>query len=207
MGDFRKPLITGNLSAIRGRYNFFGKPFSLSRGVFYFDGDSLSSSRFDVSGEHRHSNMTTRIRVSGSPAAPGFQIESDPPTASDEILARLFFGKEVANLTPFQALRLAQAVNTLRGGGSSMLDFFERTHKFLGVDQLDIIQSGDNNRQTVVSAGKYIRENVYVTMEKGLAAESGKVSVEVELTPNITLESEAGADSQGKIGINRKYDY
>lgn len=32
-------------------------------------------------------------------------------------------------------------------------------------------------------------------------------SVEVELTPSITVESETGSDSQGGIGIHGKWDY
>ena len=105
------------------------------------------------------------------------------------------------------ALKLAQAVNALRGKSGGILGFFDRTRKFLGVDQLAIDQSEETGGQAAISVGKYIGENVYVEMGKGLGKESGKVKVEVELTPNVSLESQVGEDSNGGIGINWKWDY
>ena len=88
-----------------------------------------------------------------------------------------------------------------------MLDFFDKTRRLLGVDQLEVKQSGENGGETALSAGKYVKENVYLEVEKGLGADSGKISVEVDLTPNITLDSETGADSESGVGINWKWDY
>ena len=200
-------LITGNLSVIRGQYNFFGKSFTLTKGIITFDGQNPPAPAFDVTGEHHRADMTARIRVFGTPSAPTIDIESEPPMPSDEILSRLLFGKGVAHITPFQALKLAQAVNALRGNSGGILGFFDRTRKFLGVDQLAIDQSEETGGQAAISVGKYIGENVYVEMGKGLGKESGKVKVEVELTPNVSLESQVGEDSNGGIGINWKWDY
>ena len=87
------------------------------------------------------------------------------------------------------------------------MDFLDRTRKLLGVDQLEVKQPDENGGGTALSAGKYVGDNVYLQVEQGLGPESGKVSVEVEVTPNITVESEVGVDSQGGAGINWKWDY
>lgn len=50
-----------------------------------------------------------------------------------------------------------------------------------------------------MSAGKYLRDGVYLEVEKGVGPESGKSSVEVEMTPNITLETEVGENAQGVL--------
>jgi autotransporter translocation and assembly factor TamB len=127
---------------------------------------------------------------------------------SDEILAHLLFGRSATNITPFQALRLAQAVNSLRGGGSGgMFDFMDRTRRLMGVDEFNINQSGGKKGETSASVGKYMRDNVYLEVEQGLGADTGKVSVEIELTPHIAVETDMGAAGQGGVGVNWKWDY
>ena len=112
----------------------------------------------------------------------------------------------MSSITPFQALRLAQAVNSLAGGGG-LFDIMDRTRKIIGVDQLDVKQADEKGGKTSVSVGKYLRDNVYMEMEKGLGTEGGKISVEVELSPNISLETDAGSDANAGVGVNWKWDY
>ena len=207
-GSAAEASIIGDVSVVRGKYNFFGKSFSLTSGVISFDGRSPPAPELDVIGEHKRTDMTTRIKILGTPSAPKITIESDPSLPSDEILSRLLFGRGSNSITPFQALQIAQAANALRGGGGGgMMDFLDRTRKLLGVDQLEVKQPDENGGGTALSAGKYVGDNVYLQVEQGLGPESGKVSVEVEVTPNITVESEVGVDSQGGAGINWKWDY
>jgi translocation and assembly module TamB len=206
-GDTRAPVLDGSISLLRGRYNLFGKPLTLTRGTISFDGDIPPSPDFDVVGESKRSDVTTRVQLSGSVSEPTLRIESDPPMPSDEALSRLLFGKGMDEMSPFQALRLAQAIKALSGDGSGILDFFDRTQKLIGVDQLDIRQAGETSDQTALSVGKYIGEGIYVEVEKGLWSESDKVSIEADITPNISVESEAGTISGGGVGINWKFDY
>ena len=39
---------------------------------------------------------------------------------------------------------------------------------------------------TTLSAGKYITDDIYLSLDQGLTPGSSKVTVEVELTPNLT---------------------
>ena len=164
------------------------------------------SPRFEVVAEHKGSDIIARIRLTGTPASLKLTLDSTPPLPSDEILSRILFGRSVTQISPVQALQLAAAVKAL-AGGSSIFDVMDRTRQFLGVDQLDIKTSGDTKGDAALSMGKYLRDDVYLEVEQGLGKESGKVSVEMELTPNITIETEAGADAQGGVGFNWKWDY
>jgi autotransporter translocation and assembly factor TamB len=58
-----------------------------------------------------------------------------------------------------------------------------------------------------VSAGKYISDTVYLEVEQGLGPDSGKASVQWEVTPNITVETEAGVNAEGGAGVSWKWDY
>jgi translocation and assembly module TamB len=149
--------------------------------------------------------MTAEVKVSGPATLPSITLSSSPPYPSDEILARLLFGKSLETLTPLQALQLAQAVRTLAGGGG--LDVFGKTRKLLGMDQLELMQSDEDEGEAAIRAGKYINDRIYFQVEQGVGSASSKASVEVELSPNLSLETEIGADSGGGVGVKWRWDY
>ena len=115
----------------------------------------------------------------------------------------LLFGKSLDNITPWQAFRLSQALRTLSGGqGFNVLGSVRQALK---VDQLEVIQ-GDQD-QMAIGVGKYVSDEVFVDVQKQVYGEGGKVSVEVQVTPNIAVESEVGTDSNADIGINWGFNY
>ena len=65
----------------------------------------------------------------------------------------------------------------------------------------------DANGAMTVGAGRYISEDVYVGVEQGASADSSGVVVNIELTDSLSLETEAGADSSGRVGIDWRWDY
>lgn len=203
-GAAREPEVTGMLSVVRGYFNFLGKRFDLKRGIISFDGSMPPAPRLDLIAEASAKDLTARLQLSGPVESMKIDLSSDPILPSDEILSRLLFGRDVSAITPFQALQLVQAVNVLRGGG---LDFMGRTRQLLGIDQLEITQQGEELEGATVKAGKYLSEDVYFKVEQGVASGSGKVSVEWEITPNITVETEAGVNAEGGAGVKWKWDY
>ena len=204
-GEARAPEITGHFSMVRGHFNFLGKRFDLKRGIISFDGSSPPSPRIDALAEASTKKLTARLQLSGAMASLEMELTSDPVLPSDEILARLFFGQSVSNMSPIQALQLAQAASVLAGGRG--VDFMGKTRQFLGVDQLDVKQGGEDAGETSLRAGKYLSEKVYLEVEQGMGSETGKASVEWEVTPNISVETEAGVNAEGGVGVKWKWDY
>jgi translocation and assembly module TamB len=205
-GSTVDPSLTGVLSVIRGRYNFLGKPFSLNSGTLTFGGFSTPSPTLDFSAEYERSDMTAHIRLSGDLTSIDVLMDSEPPLPTDEILSRLLFDRGVASISPIQALQLGQALNAM-AGSRSPFDVADRTRRILHVDQLDIKESGEKGGGASVSIGKYLTDNVYVEIEKGVGTEGGSILSEVELTPNLTFESETGTDAHVGVGLNWKWDY
>jgi translocation and assembly module TamB len=214
-GNSDKPVITGKLSAVRGFFNFMGKRFDLKEGRINFYGAIPSVPSLDVLAEYSAKDMLARLRLSGSLTEPLLEISSEPSLPKDEILSHLLFGRSITDISPVQAIQLAQAVNTLTFGGG--FDFLGYARKFLGVDQLEVKQaengiSEENGSQSdieasAISVGKYVHERVYVTTERGMQDESGKVAVEVEVTPNITVETEVKENAEGGVGVKWKWNY
>ena len=56
-------------------------------------------------------------------------------------------------------------------------------------------------------AGKYLNKDVYVEVQKGVAAQSGKARVQVQIAPNVSVQAETGENAQGGIGLQWRYDY
>ena len=76
----------------------------------------------------------------------------------------------------------------------------------LGVDTLDV-SAGAAPGESAVRAGKYLNDDVYIELERGMAEQSGRARVEVEILPNVSLEADTGADAQSGVGIKWRYDY
>jgi translocation and assembly module TamB len=204
-GSAGAPVVTGNLSVVRGHADFLGKRFNLNRGVIAFDGAVPPSPQLDVLAEAKAKNITAQLEIVGPIKNPSIKLSSDPALPSDEILSRLLFGRSLTDITPFQAVQLALAANTLAGGGG--FDLMGRTRKILHVDQLEVKNLDGGKDEAAVSAGKYLTENVYLEVEKGLGPKSGKASVEWEATPNIGIETEVGENADAGMGINWKWHY
>lgn len=204
-GEVQAPQILGSFSIVRGNFTFLGERFDMKRGLLSFDGSSPPSPRIEALAETSTKELTARLQLSGSLDSPKLELTSEPALPSDEILSRLLFGRRVSNMSPLQALQLAQAASLLAGGGG--VDFMGKTRQFLGVDQLEVKQNGETGGGTSLRAGKYLREDIYLEVERGVGAETGKASVEWEVTPHITLESEVGENAEGGVGVQWKWDY
>ncbi|WP_243438256.1 translocation/assembly module TamB domain-containing protein [Fundidesulfovibrio soli] len=201
-----EPEIEGDIRIVKGQLDFFGKNFDLARGEVTFTGTNPPVPMLDMEAKTQAGDITASILVSGSATRPKIEFTSDPAVPRDEILARVLFGQSVSSLTPPQALQLAQAVASMSGAGGS-LDFLGATRKLAGLDYLGVKSTGKSLGQSTVAAGKYVADGVYVEASQGLAGSSGAVSVEVDVTKNITVESRIGLDSKTGVGVNWKFDY
>jgi translocation and assembly module TamB len=105
-----------------------------------------------------------------------------------------------------QAVLLADGVASLAGGGSGSLDIMGRTRRLTGLDQVDVRQGEESKQGPAIGVGKYLTDDIHVEVEQGTGVDSGEVSVEVEVTPNISGDSETGADAQSRVGVNLKLD-
>jgi translocation and assembly module TamB len=206
-GRAEDPTITGSLSLVRGRFNFPGKEFTLTRGQIGFDGAVPPVPNLDVEAEARAPRLTARLHLLGPFSSPTITLASEPPLPQEEILSQLLFGRSSTAITPLEAAQLAYATNALVGRGGP--DFMGRVRRLLRIDQLQVKQreTPEGAQEAAVVAGKYILDGVYLEVEKGTEATRDKASLQVEVTPNITVGTEVGVDSQGGVSLNWRWDY
>ena len=201
-GTTAVPRISGLLTARRGKFDIIGKSFALQNSTIRF----LAGDRIDpvlgIRGVYQADDLTVIARLAGPASKPEVILESQPSLPEDEILSRVLFGKSKGRLSAAEAVQLAASVSELSGGGSG-LDILGSLRRFAGVDVLEV-GAGDGGAQ--VKAGKYIADGVYVGAKQGSAPGSSSVEVEVEVTPNISVNTESG-QTDSSVGVQFKWDY
>ena len=140
--------------------------------------------------------------LDGPAAEPTVRFEATPDAPQDEVLAQVFFGRDVSQLSAFQALQLANAVASLAGSGGAGV--ISNLRQSFDLDDLDITTDDDGN--AAVRAGKYLSENIYTDVTVG-GAGGAAVSLNIDLTPNITAKGSVEADSNTSLGIFFERDY
>jgi translocation and assembly module TamB len=207
-GTAAAPHLVGGIHTLQGGgIEFFGRRLELVRGRVTFSGGTPPDPELDVEASIAASDATCGVLVSGTAAKPAITLTSNPPLPRDEILARILFGQSAGTITAFQGLQMAQAGAALMSGSGSSLDLLSRTRRLAGLDELDFVPGQGGLETTRLRAAKYLAKGVKVTVDQGAAADSGSVAVEVDITPNISVESKVGADSNQGVGVNWKWDY
>ena len=199
-GSSAAPEIAGSIDFRRGFLDFLDRRFDIRRGSITFVGGVLPE--IDLEASAQGETLLAIIAISGPATAPEFELRSEPAGPQDEVLADLLFKRDVSSITPAQGIRLAAAIRTLEGGG---VDTLGQLRNATGLDTLDV--GGASAGEATAKAGKYLADGVFLEVERGLASGSGKARVEIELTDNITVNTEVSEDAQGGVGIEWRLDY
>jgi translocation and assembly module TamB len=200
-GTTEQPRASGTLDLRRGSFTLLGRRFDLRRGVITFTGESPPRPLLDIEAVARSRDITAIVRITGEATAPQVVLDSEPPLPQDEILARILFNRAPSELGPGDAVELAAAINTLRGGS----DLLGGARQALGLDTLNV--SGQGLQDGRVSAGRHLNDRVFVEVGKGAAAGSEEVRLEVELLPNLSLNAGTNAQAQSGVGLKWRFDY
>ncbi|WP_295509350.1 translocation/assembly module TamB domain-containing protein [uncultured Sulfitobacter sp.] len=199
-GTTNRVISAGRFDLIRGRLDILGKRFDLNEGAVQFQGDLVPYLRFVTATATQTGEV--RIIIEGPATAPEVSFESTPASPQDEVLAQLLFGRNISEISAFQALQLASAVATLAGRGGAGVISNLRTG--FGLDDLDVTTT--DSGATAVRAGKYISDNVYTDVT---AASDGTadISINLDISKNLTAKGTVHSDGNTGIGIFFEKDY
>ena len=163
-GAVDNPAIGGSATMIQGRYEFAGRRFDIERGTIRFSGSAPPDPALDITAQANIQGLNASIHVTGTGLKPEIAFESVPALPEDELLSRLLFGTSIANLSAPEALQLATAVASLRGGGGGFnLDPINAVRKVAHLDRLRILPADvTTGQKTAIAAGKYIGRRTYV---------------------------------------------
>lgn len=202
IGPATSPEATGQFTLRRGRLSVLGKRLTFTRGTITFSGSMVPY--IDFAADSSAGDSTVTVTISGPANNPKFLFSSIPALPEDEVLARLIFGRSMSNLSPLQIAQLAEAAAQFAGvGGSTSL--LDKLRSNIGIDDLDV--RTDEKGGTAVSAGKYLNDRTYVTIEKGDKPGSGKATIDLNVGRGVKLRGQAsdGGEAKGGIFFEREY--
>jgi translocation and assembly module TamB len=201
-GPAASPQAVGTFTLQRGRLSILGKRLTFTEGTVGFSGSLVPY--LNLTATSTTTSATVTIVVSGEATNPKFTFSSVPALPEDEVLAQLIFGRSMSNLSPLQIAQLAEAAGQLAGvGGSTSL--LENLRSAIGVDDLDV--TTDSQGGTAVSAGKYLNDRTYVTIQKGDKPGSGKATIDLNVGRGVKLRGEATDAGEAKGGIFYEKEY
>ncbi|WP_395014884.1 translocation/assembly module TamB domain-containing protein [Dongia sp.] len=202
------PIITGALKLRRGDFDLLSRRLDFNKGIVTFSGAERVDPVLDFAATTKLPEADVTVTVTGTASRPVIALSSSAALPQDEIMARLLFGKASGALSPFEAVQLAQAMAQLTGVGGGGPGVLDKIRKGLGLDRLDI-EAGEGSATSApsLSAGRYVSRGVFVGAKQGATPGSSSATVEIELTPNVKVETDVGADSSGKAGINLEWNY
>jgi translocation and assembly module TamB len=199
-GTTNRVISAGRFELIRGRLDILGKRFTLEEGTIEFQGDLVPYLRFVSATDTAAGEV--RVIVEGPADEPVVTFESTPEAPQDEVLSQLLFGRDISEISAFQALQLASAVATLagRGGGGIISNLREG----FGLDDLDVTTTEDG--ATALRLGKYLTDNVYTDFTASSDG-NAEVSLNLDITPNLTGKATLGSDGESSLGVFFEKDY
>jgi translocation and assembly module TamB len=232
-GAANKPAIGGYIRPVRGYLELLAKQFIIAQGDIRFHDSTAINPSLNIELNRQTSEILAIIRVSGTKDSPKISLESQPARPADEVLAQILFGKNSSQLSRLETLQLANSLKTLTGIvpkmdlfaplnavrdtlGLSVLRFGEtasgsadqrimKGNSFRDNLNLDDDEESSDSAATI-EAGKYISDRVYVGLEQDLGKNSTGIRIEVELTPNLNLESKTTTQSS-RVGLGWKKDF
>ena len=203
-GGATTPELFGRVQLVRGDYDFAGKRFQLTRGDIRFVGAYPPDPIIAVTAENTGNGFTAFLNVEGTAQRPQIKFSSVPSLPEDEVLSRVLFGSRVTDLSAPEAIQLAGALTSLRGGGFNPIG---AVGKGLGIDRLRILPADVvTGRRTTVAAGQYVGRNVYVELATDAQGYTA-TSIEIGLTRTLSVLSQVATLGGTSGSVRWKKDY
>ncbi|MEO1647723.1 MAG: translocation/assembly module TamB domain-containing protein [Pseudomonadota bacterium] len=204
-GTVDDPRVGGEARLVRGDYTFAGTRFDLERGRITFDENGPIDPQLDIIAETSKDNIDVTVTIGGTSEAPQVAFASEPALPDEEILSRLLFGDSVTSLSATDAVQLAAALASLRGGSGT--DPIGSLRDSIGLDQLRIVSADPAiGRETGVALGKNITRGLYaeiITDGRGYSA----TQVEYRVTSWLSLLGTVSTIGRDRVSVQVSRDY
>ncbi|MGQ0793349.1 MAG: translocation/assembly module TamB domain-containing protein [Deltaproteobacteria bacterium] len=204
-------VITGNINAARGTYEFLGKLFEIEEGRVTFQGTPEINPFLNVRALYEVSDVDIFVNVGGTVEKPEIKLTSEPAMEETDIFSYLIFGTSSSRLGAGERVSLQQkaaetlgnlAIGELKGIVGDRLS-------------LDLIRVQSAEGGTEFEVGKYLTDDLFIAYERDSDTKTtgsasgggaGAVRVEYRLFDFLSLESQVGGDRAGG-DVFFKFDY
>lgn len=138
-------------------------------------------------------NALVGVAITGDAANPQFTFTSSPDMPQDEILSRLLFGAPAGQLSPTQALMLAEAAAIYSGGNSAL----EGLRRSLGLG------AGVSNNPL----NKILGDRVSVGVRTGATPAQTGIGMSARIYKQLKAKASINAQGAASVGAGAEYEW
>ena len=200
-GTAAEPVLAGQASIVRGRFELAGKRFTFRESTIELAGEPMDS-RLNLLAVRTAAALEAQLQITGTPRRPVITLSSVPDLPEDEILSRVLFGRSPSQLTPLETAQLASALAQLAGGGG--FDLIGGLEDALGLDTLDL--AFDETGAAEITTGQYLADDVYVEVKTG-ATGLPRLIIEWQPRSNVEVEADLTSTEGQDLAIKWKRDF
>lgn len=206
-GTAARPRIKGGVFLLDGIFIFMGEELEMRDCSVTMDGRFPPVPQLKINMEAVKSNITINLQVVGPITAPEVSLSSQPPYPTDEILARLLYGRSSSQLTGLQGLQIANGLRTLQGKGG-FFDLLTGWTSFLGDIQVDLTDLEGSSDQTAVRVRWSVTRHIYIENQRAIDDKGNVFIARWDLTRHLQLNTQSGYGLLGDSAYLRyRWDY
>ncbi|MBD1399153.1 translocation/assembly module TamB domain-containing protein [Pelovirga terrestris] len=183
----------GQLFVERGRFSTLGVSLDIERGDLYFAGVPLRYPALDILATRRAGEVRAGVRVTGTPQDPLVSLYSEPPMPDADVLSYVVLGRPLDSRGGDTDLLMLATGALLSQGESIILQ--ERLKGRMGLDVLEFSAGDGNASDAVITTGKYVTPDLYVSLGYSLFNNSNEIKIRYRLSSRLELESSFGQES------------
>ncbi|UJP04756.1 MAG: translocation/assembly module TamB domain-containing protein [Nitrosomonas sp.] len=198
--------LNGTIAAQDTSFKAYGQNLSVKRGIVSFQGP-LGDPNLNVLAVREGLVVEAGVEIMGSVRHPRVKLVSTPDVPDTEKLSWIVLGRKPDAGGLDTSVLLSAAGSIL--GGQSGSGFTDRITQALGVDELTFKQAGVGSSLSgqIGVVGKRISSRAYLSYERGLMASTiGITKLTYNLTPKITVVTQAGEDSAVDLFYTLQFD-
>lgn len=183
---------SGRISVAQGGYSAYGQRLVIDRGILTFSGP-LDNPGLNIVALRKNLAVEAGVAITGTAQAPLIRLVSNPSVPDSEKLSWLVLGRGTLGTNRSDLGVLQAAAGALLARGESVL-LQQRMAQAAGLDELSVSGTG-GLETTVLTLGKRLSSNVYLSFEQGLATATNLVQITYTITPRISVRAQSGSDN------------
>ncbi len=163
-----QPRIYGDVTTIRGNYDFQGRRFEILRdGRVRFEGTDGINPALDLRTQRIIQAVVANVNVRGTLEQPEIALTSTPPLEEADILSLIVFNQPINQLGEGAQVSLAQRAQGLALGAAAG-QLTQSIGGALGVDTFQLNLAPEDGGAASVTIGQQVGQNLFVKVEQGI---------------------------------------
>ena len=222
--------VLGSVSASSGTFDAYGQYLTIERGILNFQGP-IETAGLNVLALRKGLAVEAGVEISGTVADPRVRLVSEPNVPDTEKLSWIVVGRGQDQAGSSDSALLLSAATAILGGSSDSLP--RQIAQGLGFDQLTVSSGSLGGNQSslptttaagstassaggtnstanlsaqIVTLGKRLSANAYVSYEQSLAGASSVVKLTYNLSRRVSVVGRAGTDNSIDLSYTFSFD-